>query len=64
VRRQGNKEDGRLVEVHLTARGRRLVAALAAQHQAQLGALAAVTEAARISANREPAPGLPSSSRR
>lgn len=65
VRRQGNKEDGRLVEVHLTAKGRRLVAELAAQHQAQLGALAVVAEAARISAkDREAAPRPPSSSRR
>jgi len=50
VRRQDNAADGRLVEVHLTAKGRRLVAALAAEHQAQLGALAAVIEAARASA--------------
>lgn len=49
VRRQGNKEDGRLVEVHLTAKGRRIMERLAAQHQAQLGALAAVIEAARVS---------------
>lgn len=50
VRRQDNKDDGRLVEVHLTARGRRMVAMVAAQHHAQLGALAAVIEAARVSA--------------
>ena len=50
VRRQDNPEDGRLVEVHLTARGRRLVATLAAAHQAQLGSLAAVIDAARASA--------------
>jgi DNA-binding MarR family transcriptional regulator len=50
VRRQGNVDDGRLVEVHLTAKGRRLIGVLAAQHQAQLGALAAVIEAARASA--------------
>jgi DNA-binding MarR family transcriptional regulator len=50
VRRQGNPDDGRLVEVHLTARGRRLVGMLAAQHQAQLGALAAVVEAAHATA--------------
>ncbi|MBC5782100.1 MarR family transcriptional regulator [Ramlibacter sp. USB13] len=50
VRRQPNEQDGRLVEVHLTAKGRRLVGALAAQHRAQLGALAAVIEAARASA--------------
>lgn len=51
VRRQPNADDGRLVEVHLTAKGRRLVGVLAAQHQAQLGALAAVIEAAQASAN-------------
>jgi DNA-binding MarR family transcriptional regulator len=50
VRRQASKQDGRLVEVHLTAKGQRLVGVLAAQHQAQLGALAAVTAAARASA--------------
>lgn len=49
VRRQDSKEDGRLVEVHLTAKGRRIVERLAAQHQAQLGSLAAVIEAARAS---------------
>ena len=49
VRRQANAGDGRLVEVHLTAKGRRLVGTLAAQHQAQLGALAAVVDAARMS---------------
>jgi DNA-binding MarR family transcriptional regulator len=47
VRRQSNADDGRLVEVHLTAKGRRCVTRLAAQHQAQLGVLAAVVEAAR-----------------
>ena len=52
VRRQPNDLDGRLVEVHLTAKGRRLVAVLAAQHQAQLGELAAVIAAARASAGR------------
>ncbi|RYY95145.1 MAG: MarR family transcriptional regulator [Comamonadaceae bacterium] len=46
VRRQDHAHDGRLVEVHLTAKGRRLVGKLAAQHQAQLGELAAVVEAA------------------
>lgn len=49
VRRQANQEDGRLVEVHLTGKGRRLVDRLAAQHHAQLGGLAAVIEAARVS---------------
>ena len=50
VRRRDNAEDGRIVEVHLTAKGRRLVASVAAQHQAQLGALAVVIDAARASA--------------
>jgi DNA-binding MarR family transcriptional regulator len=50
VRRQPNDVDGRLVEVHLTAKGRRCVARLAAQHRAELGNLAAVIEAARASA--------------
>ena len=50
VRRQAHEADGRLVEVHLTAKGRRLVGMLAAQHQAQLGALAAVIDAAQASA--------------
>ena len=47
VRRQDHAADGRLVEVHLTARGRKLVARLAAEHRAQLGELAAVMAAAR-----------------
>jgi len=46
VRRQDNADDGRLVEVHLTAKGRRLIARLAAEHRAQLGELKAVVEAA------------------
>ncbi len=50
VRRQPNHADGRLVEVHLTAKGRRIVDRLAAEHHAQLGELAVVTEAARLSA--------------
>ena len=50
VRRQANAQDGRLVEVHLTAKGRRLVARLAAEHQAQLVDLAAVMAAARSGA--------------
>ncbi|HZY15239.1 MAG TPA: MarR family transcriptional regulator, partial [Ramlibacter sp.] len=36
VRRHQNKEDGRLVEVHLTEKGRRLVDVLAVQHHDQL----------------------------
>lgn len=54
VRRQGHAADGRLVEVHLTPKGRRAVDKLAAQHHAQLGALAAVIEAARASAVHTP----------
>ena len=49
VRRQASKTDGRLVEVHLTAKGRRIVERLAAEHRAHLGGLAAVIEAARAS---------------
>ena len=49
VRRQGNAGDGRIVEVHLTAKGRRCVAQVAALHREQLGQLAAVIEAARAS---------------
>jgi len=50
VKRRPHGEDRRLVEVHLTARGRRFVERLAAQHHAELGELAAVIEAARASA--------------
>lgn len=52
VRRQENGEDRRLVEVHLTAKGRRIIERLAAQHLAELGALAEVIERARASAAR------------
>ena len=54
VRRQNNPQDGRLVEVHLTAKGRRLVARLAARHQAQLGELAVVVDAAFAGAGEAP----------
>jgi DNA-binding MarR family transcriptional regulator len=64
VRRQGNKDDGRLVEVHLTARGRGLIGVLAAQHRMQLGALAAVIEAARASEATQPSDGRPSRAQR
>ena len=47
VRRQAHKADGRLVEVHLTPKGRRIVERLAALHLAQLDNLGAVIEAAR-----------------
>lgn len=49
LRRKASNSDGRLVEVHLTAKGRRVVDRLAAQHQKQLSALAAVIAAARAS---------------
>jgi DNA-binding MarR family transcriptional regulator len=52
VRRRENQDDRRLVEVHLTAKGRRCVERLAAQHQAELGELAAVIDAARASGGR------------
>lgn len=51
ARREAHAEDARLVEVHLTAKGRRLLEELAAKHQAQLGDLATVIEAARASAD-------------
>jgi DNA-binding MarR family transcriptional regulator len=46
VRRADNAEDGRLVEVHLTAKGRRVLDKLALQHRAELGRLAEVIQAA------------------
>jgi DNA-binding MarR family transcriptional regulator len=49
VRRRENQDDRRLVEVHLTAKGRRCVERLAALHRAELGKLADVIEAARAS---------------
>jgi DNA-binding MarR family transcriptional regulator len=52
VRRQSNSDDGRMVEVHLTQKGRRCLAQLAAQHLAELDELAAVIEAARASAQK------------
>src|SRR5262249_53632873 len=39
VRRKENQEDRRLVEVHLTAKGRRCVERLAAQHHGELDEL-------------------------
>lgn len=47
VRRQDNKDDRRLVEVHLTPKGRRCLDRLAAHHHSELGALGTVLEAAR-----------------
>lgn len=45
VERRDNATDGRLVEVHLTAKGRRCMLKLAAQHREELAALSAVVEA-------------------
>jgi len=46
VERRASEQDRRLVEVHLTARGRRILRVLARQHREELAALAAVVEAA------------------
>ena len=45
VERRDNATDGRLVEVHLTAKGRRCMLKLAGQHREELAALTAVVEA-------------------
>ena len=45
VERRDNAADGRLVEVHLTAKGRRFMLKLAGQHREELAALTAVVEA-------------------
>ena len=45
VERRDNAADGRLVEVHLTAKGRRCMLKLAGQHGEELAALTAVVEA-------------------
>lgn len=46
VERRASAQDGRLVEVHLTAKGRRLLKRLAQLHREELAGLAAVVEAA------------------
>jgi DNA-binding MarR family transcriptional regulator len=46
VRRKHSKEDRRNVEVHLLAKGRRLLDALAARHQSELKDLAEVIKSA------------------
>jgi DNA-binding MarR family transcriptional regulator len=46
VERRPNALDGRLVEVHLTAKGRRCLRRLAQLHREELASLAAVVEAA------------------
>lgn len=48
VRRREGRQDRRQVEVHLTAKGRRVLDRLAALHQAQLAELAQVTAAAGV----------------
>lgn len=45
VERRANAHDGRLVEVHLTTKGRRLLKRLAQSHREELGELASVVEA-------------------
>lgn len=55
VKRQAHKGDGRLVEVHLTAKGRRIVDSLAVQHLAQLDNLGAVIDAARAASRAQDA---------
>jgi DNA-binding MarR family transcriptional regulator len=50
VRRRQNDDDRRLVEVHLTAKGRRCLEGLAQLHRSQLDALAALIEEARAEA--------------
>ena len=46
VERRASAQDGRLVEVHLTAKGRRLLKRLAQLHREELAGLATVVEAA------------------
>jgi len=46
VERRANEKDGRLVEVHLTAKGRRHLKRIAELHREELAQLAAVVEAA------------------
>lgn len=46
VERRASELDGRLVEVHLTAKGRRMLKRLAQLHREELAGLAAVVEAA------------------
>lgn len=46
VERRASAQDGRLVEVHLTAKGRRQLKRLAQLHREELAGLAAVVEAA------------------
>lgn len=47
VQRRDNADDGRMVEVHLTAKGRRVVDKVARLNRGQLDVLAAVIDAAR-----------------
>lgn len=48
VRRREGRQDRRQVEVHLTAKGRRVLDRLVVVHQAQLAELAQVTAAAGV----------------
>src|SRR6478672_8196092 len=56
VQRRDNAADGRLVEVHLTAKGRRSMLRLASQHGEELAALVAVVEAMQSSQHGAPVP--------
>lgn len=47
VRRQSNPEDGRLVEVHLTAKGLKCLQQVALSHESELAALADVLNRAK-----------------
>jgi DNA-binding MarR family transcriptional regulator len=49
VTKRRNREDARLVEVHATARGRKLVARVATRHRAELQSLRAVFRVAHVS---------------
>lgn len=55
VRRKASREDRRQVQVHLLAKGRRLLAQLAAQHSAELSSLAHVLAAFREPDEMQPA---------
>ena len=49
VRKRRSREDARRVEVHLTARGRRLAEGIAARHREELKSLRAVFRVAHVS---------------
>lgn len=57
VQRQPNAADGRLVEVHLTAKGRRSLDQVALQHEGELAALSQVIARARRGQSADDAQG-------